>query len=462
VDALRARLTPLPGDLPWIAAIAAAAVLAAGVFSLSAYRISPWVLPALLIAALAALVIVSHPAWGLVVAFLATPLEVFGLQLGPTGLSPAEAALALVGANWYMRWILRRDLEESPGPRDLPLFVLLAAVAMGLIVATEPSTVAKVLLLWITFVGVFFQARELTSEQIRLVLTALAVGVGILGTVGAVRYLQSGATSLLGGGTITQARAVGAFSDANYYAALLVLGLLPGIALILAGGRRALWLLLPVAGGIAGLAFSLSRGAIAGFVLGALLLLAWQRARWIALGLAALFTVATLANANPILRSQQFQTVEQRLSTLSQSRLSATTSRPRIWATAVTVAEQHPFFGVGVNQFKFEGARHDLFEHGQVLENAHSIPLSLAAETGLIGLAAFLAFYGQLAARAARALRTADTAGFAIALGLAAALLAFILQGLTVAQIRVNVVMATFLCLAGMLTGLADRARTQG
>jgi O-antigen ligase len=460
VHALRARLSPLPGDLPWIAAIAAAAILAAAVFSLSAYRINPFVLPALIVAAAAVLVIVGNPAWGLVIAFLAAPLEVFSLQIGPTGLSPAEAALALVGANWYVRWLLRRDLENSPGPRDIPLGVLLIAVAVGLTVATEPSTVAKVLLLWMMFVGVYFQARELSRDEIRLVLTALAIGIGILGTVGAVRYLQSGATGVLSGGAVTQARAVGAFSDANYYAALLVLGLLPGIALILAGGRQALWLLVPVAGGIAGLAFSLSRGAIAGFVLGALLLLAWQRARWVALTLAGLFTVLTLANANPVLKSEHLQTVEARLSTLSQARLSSTTSRPRIWSTAISVAEQHPFFGVGVNQFKFEGARHDLFERGRVLENAHSIPLSLAAETGLIGLAAFLAFFGQLAVRAARALRSHDTVVFAIALGIASALLAFILQGLTVAQIRVNVVMATFLALAGMLTALADRVRT--
>jgi O-antigen ligase len=172
-----------------------------------------------------------------------------------------------------------------------------------------------------------------------------------------------------------------------------------------------------------------------------------------------LFAVTALANANPILKSQQFQVVQERLSTISESRtVTSTANRPRIWATAITVAEAHPFFGIGVNQFKHEAATHDLFERGRTLENAHSIPLSLAAETGLIGLAAFLAFFGQLIARAGAALRTTDPANFAIALGLAAGLIAFGLQGLTVAQIRVNVITATFFAVAGLLSAMALRA----
>ena len=49
-----------------------------------------------------------------------------------------------------------------------------------------------------------------------------------------------------------------------------------------------------------------------------------------------------------------------------------------------------------MNQFEYEAGAAALTERGAPLENAHSIPFSLAAETGIFGLAAFLFFLGQL------------------------------------------------------------------
>jgi O-antigen ligase len=116
---------------------------------------------------------------------------------------------------------------------------------------------------------------------------------------------------------------------------------------------------------------------------------------------------------------------------------------------------------VGVNQFQFEARRRGLTENGAPLENAHSIVFSLMAETGITGLAAFVFFLGQLGVRAVSALRTSDRLRYALALGIAAALLGFVLQGLTVAQIRVSFITGTFFALAGMLTALADRANAE-
>ena len=166
----------------------------------------------------------------------------------------------------------------------------------------------------------------------------------------------------------------------------------------------------------------------------------------------------TLAGANPILESKQFNVVEKRLSTLTAPGVQERNLRPQIWAVAREVTAEHPFFGVGVNQFHFEARRRGLTEHGSPLENAHSIVFSLAAETGLIGLAAFLFFLGQIAVRAVHALRTSDRLRYALALGISAAMLGFALQGLTVVQIRVSFIAGTFFALAGMLTALADRA----
>jgi O-antigen ligase len=164
----------------------------------------------------------------------------------------------------------------------------------------------------------------------------------------------------------------------------------------------------------------------------------------------------TAANANPVVHSDYFGTVEQRLSTLRHP--TEESRRPQIWAAAVDMAVEHPFFGIGVNQFQLQAVKRNLYERGEPLENAHDIYLSLAAETGFIGLAAFLMLVAALGSRAAAAI-AADQGAFALSLGLSAAMLAFLVQGLTSAQIRVPVLVAIFLLYAGMITGLADRAR---
>jgi O-antigen ligase len=303
--------------------------------------------------------------------------------------------------------------------------------------------------------------QTFTPDEMKLVIIAFALGSAVLGGVGALDYLRSGDQTLFAGGELTGARAASAFADPNYYAALLVLGMLPALGLVLADARRYAYVGAACAITFAGIALSLSRGGLIAAIGGALLLLAWQRARWVALGLAAVFAVLTLAGANPIVESKQFNVVEKRLSTLTGPGVQERNLRPQIWGVARDVAAEHPFVGVGVNQFQFEARRRGLTENGAPLENAHSIVFSLAAETGVIGLAAFVFFLGQLGVRAYEALRTSDKLRYALALGIAAAMLGFVLQGLTVAQIRVSFIAGTFFALAGMLTALAARSRAE-
>jgi O-antigen ligase len=345
-----------------------------------------------------------------------------------------------------------------PRVRDTPVIALLGVMAIGVAYAQDPFPIARVLVLWTLFYFVYLQVQTFMPDEMKLVVIAFALGAAVLGGIGALDYLRSGDQRLFAGGELTGARASSAFADPNYYAALLVLALLPALGLVLADARRHAFLAVACVITFAGIALSLSRGGLIAAIGGGLLLLASRRARWIALALAALFAVLALAGANPIVESEQFTVVEKRLGTLTTGEIEERSRRPEIWALARDVAAEHPFFGVGVNQFQFEARRANLTERGSPLENAHSIVFSLAAETGLIGLAAFLFFLGQLAARAVRALSTSDELRYALGLGIAAALLGFALQGLTVVQIRVSFIAGTFFALAGMLTALADRS----
>jgi O-antigen ligase len=461
VTALRTRVQiALPGgDTPLIIGGAIAAALLAGLFAVSAYAVNPFVLPALLVGVGFVFVVLQRPYLGVAGAFLAAPAESASLPLPTGSLSPSEAALLLVGACWVGRVLIRPDTVALPKVRDVSVFALLACVAIGLVIAVDVAPVLRVLIIWSLFACVYFQAQSFTPQQMRVVIGSLIVGAGILGTIGAIAYLRSGQTTLYSGGDVTGARAVGTFADPNYYASLMVLALLPSAALILNNVRRNWWMLPFWGGALAGLAFSLSRGGTMGFAVGLLVLLLWRRARWVAVGIGFLFVVLTLFNANPLTKSEQFGNVTQRLSTITNggANESSTNNRPRIWHLALEVTAQHPFFGIGVNQFQHQSAIHGLYERGTPLENAHMIPLSLSAELGVIGLAAFVLLVGQLAVRGRRALKASSSLPRVLALGLIAALAGFLIQGFTAAQIRDNLIMGTFFAFAGMLTGLSDQ-----
>ena len=450
---------PRVDDLPFIGAVTAAAAVGGVLLAVSAYAFNPLLLPGLIIGAAFVVVTLFKPAWGLAGALAAVPAESLGASVA--GLSPSEAGLALVGAAWVARALIRPESVVMPQVRDVPIVLLLAVIGIGLANARDPYPIARVLILWTLFYFLYLQVQSFSANEMKQVVIAFALGAAVLGGIGVLSYLRSGDQTVFAGGELTGVRAESAFADPNYYAALLVLALLPALGLVLADARRYSYLAVACMITFMGIALSLSRGGLIAAIGGALLLMAWRRARWVALGLAGLFTVLTLAGANPIVESKQFNVVEERLSTLTGPGVEERNRRPEIWAVARDVAAAHPFFGVGVNQFEFEARKRNLTERGAPLENAHSVVFSLMAETGIIGLAAFVFFLGQLAVRAVVALGTSDKLRYPLALGMAAALLGFVLQGLTVAQIRVSFITGTFFALAGMLTALADRARAE-
>ncbi len=456
---LRPVLNRFPAELALVALAAAGAALAAAVFVVAAYLVHPLALPAAAVAGVFVVAAFLRPVIGLVGAGLATPLEAVNLPLASGALSPAEAALSVVALAYVARLLVRPESVVTPSLRELPIAVLLFAVAAGIVFAAEPAPVLRVAVLWTLFALVYLQAQSLTLGEMRAVVIALVVGAGLLGGIGALSFVQSGGAQFHGGSSVS-GRAAGTFADPNYYAAFLALALLPGVALLLAQVKRHLWLLAPLAVGVGGLLFSLSRGGILGFAAGLMLLLAWRRARHVALAILVVFVALTIANANPLVESEYFGSVEERISTVRHPTREST--RPQIWATAIDVTQEHPFLGVGVNQFQRESARRSLFERGKTLENTHSVPLSLAAETGLIGLAAFLAFLVQLAVRGLSTARSRFSLERGLGLGISAALVAFVIQGLTITQVRVPLVTGTFFLIAGILTGLSDRPGISG
>ena len=443
-----------------LALAALVGALGAALFAASAYAISPLVLPGLVLVIALAVLAWKRPAWALAATVLLTPAELVSLPLPSGALSPAETGLAIVALAWLGRALFAPETVVLPSVRDLPILVLLGTTLVGLTVAVDTAFVIRIFVLWTLFYFVYLQAQSLSPAEIRWVLIAFVVAAGILGTLGAVAFLTSNETTLFEGGLHTGERATGTFVDANYYASLLIVAIVPGVALAFADFKGHGWLLLPLAGGIGGVVFSLSRGGIAGLAFGLLSLLLMRRARLLLLVLVPVVAASTLLGLTPFTRSEQLTIVGERLGTLNRS-LSSRDARPRIWGVALEMTAQHPFTGVGARNFGEVAGNFGLFDRGSPVENAHNTPLSFAAENGVFGAAAFIFLVVQLLFRAFKALSARDRLARAVGVGLLGGLLGFLLQSLTQAQLRVNVVTGVFFLLGGFVTALSDSASKQ-
>jgi putative inorganic carbon (hco3(-)) transporter len=456
--AATARLTPTPQLV--VAAGFAAALVAGLVSALAAYAVDPIAVPALALGAVYALAVLRRPVLGVAGGFLLSPFESFSVPLPSGAITLAETSLALVGAGYLGRLVALPHTVRRPQAGDLWFGAFLVVALLGIVVATDPTPILRTLALWSASFLLYLQVRSFTLAEKRLTVIALVVGAGVLGAIGTLDYLRGGGATLGATGNVVTGRAAGTFENANYYASFLQLAVVAGLAVALASVRR-LWVLGPTAAAAAGLAFSLSRGGMLGAFAGAAVLLLWNRARRVGLGLLAVVCALLLFDVNPVPGTEQLNTVQERLIAITDVRGSATNSRPRIWRMAVQATEDNPLIGVGLYQFSFEAQRRGLTEYGRPLENAHMLPLGIAVETGLLGLAAFALFLRWVAVCARRALRSGDPEVKALAVGLTAALAGFLVQGLTVVQLRHSLLTATFLVLCGLLVGLgtAERAR---
>jgi len=452
LDGRRIALSALVGLL--------AVAIAAG-FTAVAYLNNPGLAVGLILAVAFVALALVYPVLGVSGALLAVPLELVGFEVGGGSVSPAEAAFAFTGVCWAARALLRPGADVLPSPRDLPIVVLLGFVATGLVMdAAEPARVLRVFVLWTLFYAIYLQIQSFSLRQVELVAASLVVGTGVLGAVGGLTFLSSDVT-IYADGTLTE-RASGTFQDPNYFASMLLLGLLPGIALALSDLKRWWWLIVPILGAAGGVFASVSRGALAAFAVGLMVLLLWRRARWIAVTLVAVFALLTALNLNPALQSERVTVVQDRLATLGEIGTQRDL-RPRLWGAALEIGTEHPFFGVGWSGFEREANRRGVFDsrNARAIENVHNIPLSFLAETGVIGLAAFMTWMAQLAVRGAAALRSKRREVSVLALGFIAGLVSFLLQGLTQMQLRVPVVAAAFFVVAGLLTNLGDLSRSE-
>lgn len=183
---------------------------------------------------------------------------------------------------------------------------------------------------------------------------------------------------------------------------------------------------------LAALFLSFSRGAWLGAAAaGAVLLIFWPRRRWLGVGLAAggLTTFLVLYNLGllPATVSARFadvgdfvQVYDVRGVHINDTNF-AIVERLAHWQAAVNMARANPVFGVGLNNYEYAYDDYRLINWKYALGHAHMIYLNVLAETGLIGLAAYLFLWGGVLVITIRLInRQADRSGLerALAVGL--------------------------------------------
>jgi putative inorganic carbon (hco3(-)) transporter len=374
-----------------------------------------------------AITLASLPVVAVTAGLALVPLEVVHTPLPPT-VSPTESCLILAAGGWLARCALtgRRPWDSLPVTGGL--FLLAASIAPGVIVAPEPMLVAKSLVMWLVF---FLCAQSVIctaskSEIDRLLL--VAIGAGAVTAVVATVQVQAGAAQhLVDAGTNASGRATGTFTQPNTLASYLVMLLPAAIAYSVCDNRLRRWYALAAAlMMVAGTAFSLSR---AGLIVVAIILLAtlvWRHARraiGAALGIVAV-GAALIAIAAPALATAvpQVRTVEQRMLSLRAGSQGGDL-RTRIWATAPAMAENHPLFGVGTNEFPLYAPRYQLIDPErppdpgvvgyEPVQHAHNIALTLLAERGMVGILALVVLTRGLIATWRRTPRSLPPQAFA-------------------------------------------------
>ena len=396
---MAAALAP---DRPWkdIAEIVVAVGL--GVLLAVVFRRLPWLLP------LAALATV--------------PVRVGAL--GHQLLVPLY--LVILGGTLLLAWQLVRGDERSRELRVAawPLALYVGWTGLSLAWTGDVGGGAiEVLAFYIPLTMLALLVARLPWSE--LWLRALYVELGVMALIfAAVGFYQYDTRNVFENPKVINSNAYAAyfrvnsvFWDPSIYGRFLVIAIIPSVVLIVRG--RSLRLAWAAAAVVLvtwlGLLISFSQSSFAALLVAVVgvAIVAWRWRSAAAIVLVAV-VLAGVAVAQPQIRRSIVHHTHSGLN-------SATSGRASLVANGIRIAEAHPVIGVGVGGFKHAYAqRLHLRGKAPKVAASHDAPVTVAAETGLIGLAlaTWLAFGVMIAAfrRVDRSFRGRASLAFGLAI----------------------------------------------
>jgi putative inorganic carbon (hco3(-)) transporter len=346
---------------------------------------------------------------------------VVGLQTGvPGALGPALAAVLLLPVFGYL--VMARQPFVITPALALMVGYLVALVLSGTLapgggpVTTGPivTFLTEGLLLYVLVTN-----GVRTTRTLRVVLWSVALAAGLMGLIslwqevthlynnhlfGLARTDQAAldptrldVTSGVGGNG-ARPRLAGPIGEKNRYAQVLIVVLPLCVYLARTETRRTLRLLAAVAGvlTLCGMMLTFSRGAAIalGVVLLAAPLVGFVRARFVVGMLAAVVALTLVVAPDYISRIDTLGAADSALAADSTAD-GAVVGRATENLAALHVFARHPIFGVGPGQFfrqySQEYANQLNLRFLNTPRRAHNLYLEIAADTGIVGLATFMA-----------------------------------------------------------------------
>jgi O-antigen ligase len=297
--------------------------------------------------------------------------------------------------------LLPRVLQRRERRPEGVEWLLLAAVALYAVQALYSPDIGKaaenVAFFYLPFSLLFLLLRDVRWTR-ELLLRCLAVAVSLAVLFAGIGFIEYARKSLFLNPKVVAAnqfdnyfRVNSVFFDPNVYGRFLALVMI-ALATVVLWGRTRRQLLLSAAALawlLAGLVTSFSQSSIAALLLGLAVLGAWRwnvRAAVLAAGGLVVLALALVLLAPASLHFG--------LKGSGGSTSNATSGRTKLIARGLELFAERPLQGYGSGSFQAEYERHSSANQpaGQNATTAsHTIPVTVAAEQGLVGLAVYLA-----------------------------------------------------------------------
>jgi O-antigen ligase len=367
---------------------------------------------ALLSTATLALVAFLRPFTAFPLLALSIPLgSIREIGIGPARVGLTELAVVLVAGVWLARRLVLREEWRGFGPIFVPFLALYGAMLVSILQASSLEHSLKELLKWGEVLLVYLiLCTSLREKEVPWVIGGLLLAGLVEGLVGVYQFFtRTGPEHFVVMGRFM--RAYGHFMQPNpfggYMGLVMPLALALGLGLSLDGEIP--WRLR--------LGLALSCLSV-GLLTGAALVMSWSRGAWLgaiiavacvvvlvdkrvalALGILVLALILLVRPPlQPLMARFQELTVWPGLEDLRTIEITdenyAVVERLAHWDAALRMWRDHLWFGVGIGNYEPAYSAYALPRWPEPLGHAHNYYLNIAAETGLLGLGAYLLFWG--------------------------------------------------------------------
>lgn len=369
------------------------------------------------------IVILKKPAFGILLIIATLPFErLFTVSMGGMTVKPVHFAIAVVGLAWLALFLLNRNKLKIPTAVWLALLFWLTG-AWSYAISVDPKRTFMVALFWLVALVGFWLTIQLTEKastlrkaNIAVVIVASIVALfGFFQIFGDVIGLPFEITGMKPGydkSTFGFPRVHSTLAEPLYYGNYLLVPFFLAVCYFIYGGTKGLMRNYALAISLlllSSIVLTLSRGAYLGLGIGALLLMAWQYKRFFArnniviiasvLALALVMALAFFATSSSKARDEIF-------AHLSVSRLNteSVVSRKDASELAIEWWRVYPWRGVGLGGYgkleledKFQLQAED---YQPIVNNQY---LETLVETGILGVAFFILFFGFVLVRSVQA-----------------------------------------------------------